>query len=320
MRPALAALLMALMLLCVPARAEFPLRKPITIIIGVPAGGGADAVGRLIGPKLTEAFGQPVVIEPRPGANYLNSVRPVASAAADGHTLLLASSGFAMIAAKPTNAPFDLVRDLAPVSLVARGHVILVVSPKLQIKSVPELISYAKANPGKLSFGSGGTGTLFHLAAEYFKNSTKTNMFHVPYKGSVPALQDVMGGHIDFLFDNIGSNIVHVRAGTVKALAVTSPQRTPSLPEVPTFAELGYPEIDVSQWYGLFAPPGTPPDIINRLQNELSKGLASPDVVSRLDILGNQPVGSSAVEFRKILEDEHARWRFVITESGLDLQ
>ena len=320
MRLTIAALMAACTLTWTPANAEFPLKKPITIIIGVPAGGGADAVARLLGPSLQEAFGQPVVVEPRPGANYLNSVRPVATAAPDGHTLLLASSGFAMIAAKPNNPPFDLVRDLTPVSLVARGHVILVVSPKLPIKSVPELIAYAKANPGKLSFGSGGTGTLFHLAAEYFKNSTRTNMFHVPYKGSVPALQDVMGGHIDFLFDNIGSNIVHVRSGGVRALAVTSPQRTPSLPEVPTFSELGYPEIDVSQWYGLFAPPNTPQEITDRLQREVSKALASKIVISRLDTLGNEGVGSSPDEFTKVLQDENARWNFVIRESGLDLQ
>jgi len=188
------------------------------------------------------------------------------------------------------------------------------------VKSVAELISLAKANPGKLSFGSGGTGTLFHLAAEYFKNTTKTSLFHVPYKGSVPALQDVMGGHIDLLFDNIGSNIVHVQSGGVRALAVTSPQRTPSLPDVPTFAELGYPEIDVSQWYGLFAPPDTPPQIVERIQREVSKGLASREVAARLNTLGNEAVGSSSGEFRKILEDEAARWSLVIRESGLDLQ
>jgi tripartite-type tricarboxylate transporter receptor subunit TctC len=171
-----------------------------------------------------------------------------------------------------------------------------------------------------LSFGSGGTGTLFHLAAEYFKSMTKTNMFHVPYKGSVPALQDVMGGHIDFLFDNIGSNVTHVLAGTVKGLGVTSPQRAVSLPDVPTFAELGFPDFDVSQWYGLFAPPGTPPEIIGKLQGEVAKALASPDVAARLYTLGNEAVGSSASEFRKILVDEHARWSLVIRESGLDLQ
>src|SRR5262245_17097790 len=320
MRLMIAALMAAFTLTWTPAKAEFPLKKPITIIIGVPAGGGADAVARLLTPGLQEAFGQPIVVEPRPGATYLNSVRPVAGAAPDGHTLLLASSGFAMIAAKPHNPPFDLVRDLTPVSLVARGHVILVISPKLAIKDVAELIAYAKANPGKLSFGSGGTGTLFHLAAEYFKNSTKTSMFHVPYKGSVPALQDVMGGHIDFIFDNIGSNIVHVRSGSVRALAVTSPKRTPSLPEVPTFAEIGYPEIDVSQWYGLFAQPNTPPEITDRLQREVSKALGSETVISRLDTLGNEGVGSSPSEFTKILQDEHARWNSVIRDSGLDLQ
>src|SRR5262249_22267080 len=160
--------------------------------------------------------------------------------------------------------------------LVARGHVILVVSTKLPVNSVPDLIALAKAKPGKLSFGSGGTGTLFHLAAEYFKSMTKTNMFHVPYKGSVPALQDVMGGHIDFLFDNIGSDCPHVLSGAVKGLAVTSPQRARSLPDVPTFAELGYPAMDVSQWYGLFAPPGTPAAIVNQIQNAVAKGLASP--------------------------------------------
>src|SRR5262245_50548776 len=316
-------LLLALILMVLAlgsAKAEFPLKRPITIIIGVPAGGGADAIARLVAPKLTEAFGQPVVIEPRPGANYLNSVRPVATAPPDGHTLLLASSGFAMIAAKPINAPFDLVRDLTPLSLAARGHVILVASPKLSVNSVHDLIALAKANPGKMSFGSGGTGTLFHLAAEYFKKMTNTNMFHVPYKGSVPALQDVMGGHIDFLFDNIGSNIPHVRSGGVKGLAVTSPQRTPSLPDIPTFAELGYPDYDVSQWYGLFAPPKTPPEIVERLQREVSKALGSETVISRLDTLGNEGVGSSPSEFTKILQDEHARWNSVIRDSGLDLQ
>jgi tripartite-type tricarboxylate transporter receptor subunit TctC len=311
----------ALTMLCTTsAFAQFAPSRPITIIIGVPAGGGADTVARLIGPKLTEALGQPVVVEPRPGANYLNSVRPVVNAAPDGHTLLLASSGFAMIAAKPNNPPYDLVRDLAPVSLVARGHVIMVASPKLPVSNVPEFIALAKRYPGKLSFGSGGTGTLFHLAAEYFKNMTKTNLFHVPYKGSVPALQDVMGGHIDFLFDNIGSNIPHVRSGGVKGLAVTSPQRTPSLPDIPTFAELGYPDYDVSQWYGLFAPPRTSPEIVNRLQAEVSKALAAKDVAERLYTMGNGGVGTSPAEFTKILQDEHARWNHVIRESGLDLQ
>jgi len=316
-------LLLALILMVLAlgsAKAEFPLKRPITIIIGVPAGGGADAIARLVAPKLTEAFGQPVVIEPRPGANYLNSVRPVATAPPDGHTLLLASSGFAMIAAKPINAPFDLVRDLTPLSLAARGHVILVASPKLSVNSVHDLIALAKANPGKLSFGSGGTGTLFHLAAEYFKRMTNTNMFHVPYKGSVPALQDVMGGHIDFLFDNIGSDFPHVLSGAVKGLAVTSPQRARSLSNVPTFAELGYPDMDVSQWYGLFAPPNTPMEIVNQIQSALAKGFTSPEVVAQLDTLGNEAVASSSAEFRKILQDEHARWSYVIRESGLDLQ
>jgi tripartite-type tricarboxylate transporter receptor subunit TctC len=311
----------ALTMLCTTsAFAQFAQSRPITIIIGVPAGGGADAVARLIGPKLSEALGQPVVVEPRPGANYLNSVRPVINAAPDGYTLLLASSGFAMLAAKPNNPPYDLVRDLAPVSLVARGHVIMVASPKLPVNNVPEFITLAKKYPGKLSFGSGGTGTLFHLAAEYFKSMTKTNLFHVPYKGSVPALQDVMGGHIDFLFDNIGSNIPHVRSGGVKGLAVTSPQRTPSLPDIPTFAELGYPDYDVSQWYGLFAPPKTSPEIINRLQAEVSKALASKDVAERLYTMGNGGVGTSPAEFTKILQDENVRWNQVIRESGLDLQ
>jgi tripartite-type tricarboxylate transporter receptor subunit TctC len=311
----------ALTMLCTTgAFAQFAPSRPITIIIGVPAGGGADAVARLIGPKLSEVFGQPVIIEPRPGANYLNSVRPVINAAPDGHTLLLASSGFAMLAAKPNNPPYDLVRDLAPVSLVARGHVIMVASPKLPVNNVPEFIALAKKYPGKLSFGSGGTGTLFHLAAEYFKSMTKTNLFHVPYKGSVPALQDVMGGHIDFLFDNIGSNIPHVRSGGVKGLAVTSPQRTPSLPDIPTFAELGYSDYDVSQWYGLFAPPNTSPEIVNRLQAEVSKALAAKDVAERLYTMGNGGVGTSPAEFTKILQDENVRWNQVIRESGLDLQ
>jgi tripartite-type tricarboxylate transporter receptor subunit TctC len=295
------------------------LKRPITIIIGVPAGGGADTIARLIGPKLNEALGQAVLIEPRPGGNFTNSTRPVTAATPDGHTLLMATSGYSMIAAK-SDAPFDLVRDFTPVSLVARGHVILVTSPKLPVNNVPELIAYAKANPGKLSFGSGGSGTLFHLAGEFFKNMTKTNLFHVPYKGSVPALQDVMGGHIDLVFDNIGSLIPHVQSGAVKALAVTTPQRVAALPNVPTFAELGYPEFNVSQWYGLIAPPSLSPEIVARVQSEVVKALASPEVVARLETLGIQAVGSTPEEFKEVLEAEVARWRLVIKESGLDLQ
>jgi tripartite-type tricarboxylate transporter receptor subunit TctC len=319
MRFTLAVILAALALPCLPAAAEFPLKRPITIIIGVPAGGGADTIARLIGPKLNEALGQAVLIEPRPGGNFTNSTRPVTAATPDGHTLLMATSGYSMIAAK-SDAPFDLVRDFTPVSLVARGHVILVTSPKLPVNNVPELIAYAKANPGKLSFGSGGSGTLFHLAGEFFKNMTKTNLFHVPYKGSVPALQDVMGGHIDLVFDNIGSLIPHVQSGAVKALAVTTPQRVAALPNVPTFAELGYPEFNVSQWYGLIAPPSLSPEIVARVQSEVVKALASPEVVARLETLGIQAVGSTPEEFKEVLEAEVARWRLVIKESGLDLQ
>jgi tripartite-type tricarboxylate transporter receptor subunit TctC len=319
MRLTLAVILAAFALPCLPATAEFPLKRPITIIIGVPAGGGADTIARLIGPKLNEALGQAILVEPRPGGNFTNSVRPVTSAVADGHTLLMATSGYSMIAAKP-DAPFDLVRDFTPVSLVARGHVILVTSPKLPVNSVQELIAHAKANPGKLSFGSGGSGTLFHLAGEFFKNMTKTNLFHVPYKGSVPALQDVMGGHIDMVFDNIGPLITHVQSGVVKALAVTTPQRTPALPDVPTFAELGYPDFNVSQWYGLVAPPNTPPEIVGRIRSEVVKALASPEIVARLKTLGTEAVGSTPEEFKQILEAEVARWSLVIRESGLDLQ
>src|SRR5262245_16159267 len=178
-----AALVTAATVLCsASVSAQFPSSRPITIFIGVPAGGGADTIARLIGPRLQESFGQPIVVEPRPGGNFLNSVRPVTSAVPDGHTLLMATSGYSKIAAKP-NAPFDLINDFSPVSLVARGHVILVTSPKLSVNSVAELVALARANPGKLSFGSGGTGTLFHLAGEFFKNLTKTNTFHVPYKG-----------------------------------------------------------------------------------------------------------------------------------------
>jgi tripartite-type tricarboxylate transporter receptor subunit TctC len=299
--------------------AQFPSNRPITIVIGVPAGGGADTIARLIGPRLQEAFGQPIVVEPRPGGNFLNSVRPVTSAAPDGHTLLMATSGYSMIAAKP-NPPFDLVNDFSPVSLVARGHVILVASPKLPVNSVPELIAYAKANPGKLSFGSGGTGTLFHLAGEFFKTMTKTNTFHVPYKGSVPALQDVMGGHIDFVFDNIGPLISAVKAGNVKALAVTTPQRVAALPDVPTFAELGYPDFNVSQWYGLVAPPKMPPAIVARIREEVVQALKSKQVAERLGTLGTEGVGSDPAAFRDVLAGEVARWRLVIKESGLDLQ
>lgn len=301
------------------ASAQFSANRPVTIIIGVPAGGGADTVARLIAPKLQEAFGQPIVVEPRPGGNFLNSIRPVTAAAADGHTLLMATSGYSMIAAKP-NPPFDLVNDFSSVSLVARGHVILVTSPRLGVDSVAGLIGRTKANPGKLSFGSGGSGTLFHLAGEFFKSMAKIDTFHVPYKGSVPALQDVMGGHIDYVFDNIGPLIAAVKAGNVKALAVTTPERVAALPDVPTFAELGFPEFNVSQWYGLIGPLRMPPAVVSTIHNEVVKALKSPEVAQRLEALGTEAVGSDPETFHRVLSAEVARWRRVIQESGLDLQ
>ena len=240
----------------VPAGAQFSSKRPITIVIGVPAGGGADTIARLIGPKLTEALGATVIVDPRPGGNFVPSVHALTNAAPDGHTLLMATSGYSMIAAKP-NPPFDLIKDFTPVTMVSTGPVILVTRPDLPVKSVADLVSYAKANPNKLMFGSGGTGTLFHLAGELFWNMTNVKLRHVPYKGSVPSLQDVMGGHIDLEFDNLGPLVTHVQSGDVKALAVTGPTRAASLPDVPTFAELGYPDFNVSQWSGLLAPRQT---------------------------------------------------------------
>jgi tripartite-type tricarboxylate transporter receptor subunit TctC len=319
-RASIAAVTVLLTLATTPVVAQtFPGKRPITIVIGVPAGGGADTIARLLGPRLTEALGQPIIVEPRPGGNFVPSVRAVNGAAADGHTLLMATSGYSMIAAKP-NPPFDLIRDFTPITQVATGPAILVTRRDLPVASVADLIGLAKASPGKLMFGSGGTGTLFHLAGELFKHMTNVNLMHVPYKGSVPALQDVMGAHIDLVFDNLGSVASHAQSGDVKALAVTSATRAASLPDVPTFAELGYADFNVSQWFGLLAPPNLPPEIVARLHAEVAKAVAAPDVIKRLHDLGNDPVGSAPAIFKQTLEREVARWGQVIRDGGLTLQ
>ena len=271
------------------AQTPYP-TKPIRIVVPFPAGGTTDILARAVAQRLTETLGQPVVVDNRPGAGGNIGAELVAKAAPDGYTLLMGTVGtHAINASLYAKMPYDHVRDFAPVILVAGVPNVLVINPALPVNSVQELIAYGKANPGKLNFASSGNGTSIHLSAELFKTMTGVQMAHVPYKGSAPALVDLMGGQVQLMFDNLPSALPQIKAGKLKALAVTSAQRSSALPDVPTVIESGLPGFEASSWFGLLAPAGTPKDIIAKLNGEVAKWLATPGSQGKAGRAGRDP-------------------------------
>ncbi|MBA3504909.1 MAG: tripartite tricarboxylate transporter substrate binding protein [Betaproteobacteria bacterium] len=298
------------------AQATYP-TKPIRIVVPFPAGGTTDILARAVAQRLSETLGQPAVVDNRPGAGGNIGAELVAKAPADGHTLLMGTVGtHAINASLYSKMPYDHVRDFAPIILVAGVPNVLVVHPSVPVGSVKELIAYAKANPGKLNFASSGSGTSIHLAGELFKTMAGVQMAHVPYKGSAPAVTDLLGGQVQLMFDNLPSALPHIKAGKLKALAVTSATRAAALPDVPTIAESGLAGFDATSWFGLLAPAGTPQPIIARLNNEVAKWLASAEAKEKMAGLGANTAGHSTDEFVRHIAAETSKWAKVVKESG----
>ena len=291
--------------------------KPIRIVVPFPPGGATDILARAVAQKLTDAWGQAVVVDNRPGAGGNIGSELVAKAAPDGYTLEMGTVGtHAINASLYAKMPYDHVKDFAPVILVAGVPNVLVVNPSLPVSSVQELIAYAKANPGKLNFASSGNGTSIHLAGELFKVMAGVQMTHIPYKGSAPALQDLIGGQVQLMFDNLPPSLPHIKAGKLRALAVTSATRSSALPDTPTIAESGLPGFEASSWFGVLAPAGTPPAIIARLNAEIGAWLASAEAKEKMLALGANIGGGSPEDFARHIAAETAKWQKVVKASG----
>ena len=295
--------------------------KPIRIIVAYTPAGATDILARAVGQKMSETFGQPVVIENRPGANGNIGTDVAAKATPDGHTLLMVTAGTHGI--NPSlyrKLPWDAVKDFAPVSLVAMVPNIFVVNNSVPAKSIKEFIAYLKANPNKFNYGSPGNGSTAHLSMELFKTMTGTSMQHIPYKGSAGVLTDVMGGQILATMDNMPPYLPQVKAGKIRALAVSTTKRSPAVPDVPTVAEAGVPGYNAGAWFGLVAPVGTPKPIIEKLATETQRILKLPDVNERLSALGAEPVGDRPEQFSAHIKSEIAKWAKVIKDANVELQ
>lgn len=314
------AAVLALVLGTAPAVAQDYPAKPVRIIVPTAPGGFADIVARLFAQKLGDKTKQPVVVENRTGAGGVIAAEAVAKAPADGYTLYL---GFhatnSILPSLDPKLPYDAAKDFAPVLHIANLPNVLVVNAKVEAKSVAELVELARAKPGGLSYASQGIGSSGHVAGEQFRLLTKTNIVHVPYKGAAPALQDLRAGHVAMMFDVVPFALQHIREGSVRGLAVAAPQRLPVLPDIPTMAEVGYPEIQGGAWFALFAPANTPPAIIDLLNKEGRETFTSPDVREQLEPRGVTLVLGSPQDLGRHVAADTQRWAKVIRDAGIKL-
>ena len=298
--------------------------KAVRLVVPFAAGGTTDILARSLAPELQKAFGQPFVVDNKPGAGGNLGAAEVAKSAPDGYTLLMGTVGtHAINAALYPKMPYDPVKDFAPITLMAGVPNVFVMNPalaaKYNINTVADFIKVAKANPGKFNMASSGNGTSIHLSGELFKSMTGTYMVHFPYRGSGPALIDLIGGSMDLMFDNLPSALPHIKAGKLKGLAVTSAKRSDAIPELPTIAEAGGAALkgyEASSWFGLMAPAGTPPEIVARLQQETAKALGSPALKERLQAQGAIPSGISSADFVAFIAAETRKWAAVVKASG----
>src|SRR5262245_52871163 len=290
--------------------------RPVRIIVGFPPGGSTDIIARPLGQYLSERLGQPVIVDNRPGAGSNVAAEAVVRASADGYTLLLVFSANAINASLYDRLNFDFLRDIAPVASIARVPHVLEVNPAVPAKTVPEFIAYARANPGKLKMASGGIGTPAHVSGELFKMRTGINMVHVPYRVAAPALTDLIAGQVQVEFDNLASSIEHIRAGKLRALAVTTATRSETLPDIPTVADF-VPGYEASSFFGIGAPKGTPAAIVDKLNKEINAGLVSAMIKARIASLGGMLLGGSPADFGKLIADDTEKWGKVIRAANI---
>src|SRR6516164_5869400 len=298
------------------ARAQSYPTRPVRIVVGFPAGGGSDIVARLIGQWLSERLGQPFVVENRPGAATNIAAEAVVRSTPDGYTLLLFGSSSAINATLYDKLPFNLVRDIAPVAATNRVTYVMEVNPSVRAKTVPDFIAYAKVNPGKINMASAGNGSVQHVSGELFKIMTGVDMVHVPYRGGAPALTDLLGGQVQVMFDAMTGSIEYIRAGKLRALAVTTATRSEALPDLPTVNDF-VPGYETSSWSGIGAPKNTRTEIIDKLNKEINAALADPKIKARLADLGSVPMPMSAADFGKLIAESVDKWGKVIRTANI---
>ena len=298
------------------ARAQTYPTKPVRVVVGAAPGSNQDIIARLVGQWLSDRLGQQFIIENRPGAGTNVAAEAVVRAPADGYTLLSVSSANAISATFYEKLNFNFIRDIAPVAGIIRAPLVMELNPSVPAKTVPEFVAYAKANPGKINLASAGIGTTIHMAGELFEMMTGTKMAHVPYRGSAPAITDLIGGQVQIMFDATISSIEHIRAGKLRALAVTTATRADALPDLPTVGDF-VPGYEVSLWIGLGAPKNTPTEIVDRLNKEINAGLADPKARARLADAGGTPLALSSAEFGKLIAEETEKWAKVVKFAGL---
>jgi tripartite-type tricarboxylate transporter receptor subunit TctC len=296
----------------------FPTR-PVRIVVGFPPGGVSDIVARLMGRWLSGRLGQPFVTENRPGAGSNIATEAVVRAPADGYTLLLVNPANAISATLYDNLNYNFMRDIAPVASIVRVPNVMEVNPSVPAKTVREFIAYAKTNPGKVNYASAGNGTTVHLAGELFNMMAGVNLVHVPYRGSAPALTDMLGGQVQVMFDALPSSIEHVRSGKLRALAVTTAARSPALPDIPTLGDF-VPGFEASVWQGIGAPKSTPPEIVEKLNKEINAALSDPRIRAQLANLGSTALALSPAEFGTLIAEETEKWARVIRRASIKTQ
>ena len=298
-------------------RADSYPSKPIQMVVGYAAGGSTDIIARIVGQQLSEALGQPVVIENRPGAGGSLAAAQVARSAPDGHTIFMSTIANTINASLHSNLSFDFAKDFAPISLVATVPNVLVVTPAVPATTLKDFIALAKSKPGEINFASSGVGSSIHLSGELFNTVAQVRLVHVPYKGSAPAVVDVMSGQVQSMFDNLSSSMPHIKAGKLRALAVTSATRSAAAPDIPTMAEAGLPGFEVTSWFALVAPAKTPRAVIARLNAEVRKVLEQSGVKARLSELGADVAPSTPEALAALITSETAKWAEVVKASGI---
>jgi tripartite-type tricarboxylate transporter receptor subunit TctC len=301
------------------AAAAYP-EKPVRVIVAYPAGGTTDIVARIVSTRLTEKLGQPFIVDNRSGAGGNIGTEAAAKAAPDGYTLLLASIAQAINSTTYKKLPFDFVNDFAPISMAATSPNVLAVNPNVPAKDLEELLALLRANPGKYNFGSTSLGGSPHMSGELMKVMAHVDIVHVPYRGAAPMLTDLIGGQIQMGFDNLPSSIGHIRSGAIRAIAVTTAQRSPSAPEIPTMAESGLPGYEVSGWFGLMAPAKTPRPIIEQLHKAVAEIVREEGTRAKLLDLGAEPVGDTPEEYAAVIKAEVGKWTKVVAATGVKVE